>query len=34
MGRELPAHFDVAFTGLEVVDGAHIVKAPTGHKIP
>lgn len=33
VGRELPAHFDIAFTRLEAVDGAHVVKASTGHKI-
>lgn len=34
MSREFPAHFHSPFTALEIVDGAHVVKTATGHKIP
>lgn len=34
MCREFPADLDIALTGLEVVDGAHVVQSPTCHKVP
>lgn len=34
VSRELPADLDIALTGLEAVDGAHVVQPPTGHEVP
>ena len=34
MARQLPADPDVALAGLQAVDGADVVQASTGHKVP
>lgn len=33
MTRQLPADPDVAFPGLQTVDGADVVQAPAGHVV-
>ena len=34
VSREFPADLDIALTGFEAIDRAHVVQPPTRHKVP